>query len=125
MSVRIDPAQFGPLSRPVPFASATRDQADFASILGVAERTLGSAGESPETQARRAAEEFVARVFIEPVLQEARESNTQPPPFGPGPGEKTFASLMDSKRAMDLVRSADWPIVDRLTRDLTRAAESR
>jgi len=53
-----------------------------------------------------------------------RSGNDQPPPFGPGPGEEKFGAFIDAQRAMDLVRSADWPIVDRIARDLARASES-
>lgn len=103
-------------------ARSTLDRADFAAILGIADRVAAGPAPTGAESARAAAEEFVARVFIEPVLAEVRNSNTLPPPFGPGPGEKQFAGLIDAKRAMDMVRSADWPIVERLTRDLTRGA---
>lgn len=103
-------------------------QTDFASIMGIANRTTAAAGKGEsglQSEARDAAEAFVAKVFIEPILKQARESNKEPPPFGPGQGEKQFASLIDAQRSLDLVRSASWPIVDRLAADLTRNAESR
>ncbi|MBZ0171129.1 MAG: hypothetical protein K8E66_01990 [Phycisphaerales bacterium] len=101
--------------------SAARAQADFASILGIADRGVRDGTDNPVAQAREAAEQFVAKVFIEPALAISRESSDLPPPFGAGSGEKQFSSLMDAQRAMDLVRSSEWPIVDRLVRDMTRA----
>lgn len=109
-------------------SSRSSSQTDFASIMGVADRGVRAKadGQSAATnEARQAAEAFVAKVFIEPLLKQARESNKEAPPFGPGQGEKQFASLIDAQRSLDLVRSASWPIVDRLTADLSRAAESR
>ncbi len=91
---------------------------DFASILGIGERGVPRASGGDET--REAAEQFVAKAFIEPALAIARESNHLPPPLGPGSAEKQFASLIDAQRAMDLVRSTRWPIVDRLVSDLRR-----
>lgn len=93
-------------------------RADFASILGIDQRVVARAGGGDET--RDAAEQFVAKAFIEPALAIARESNRLPPPLGPGNAEKQFASLIDAQRAMDLVRSTRWPIVDRLVSDLRR-----
>jgi hypothetical protein len=97
-------------------------QADFASVLGIENRLTPRAGGTPEDEARAVAEGFVAKVFIEPMLALARESNDQPPPFGPGPGEKQFGSLIDAQRSLEMVRSARWGIVERLAGDLTRAA---
>jgi hypothetical protein len=99
-----------------------RDREDFASVLGIADRLIRDGEQAVEDRARETAETFVAKALVEPILTQVRESNTQPPPFGPGRGEKQFAALIDAKRAMDLVRSTEWPIVERLTSDLARAA---
>ena len=106
-------------------ASDVCTQSDFASVLGIQNRVDHADAGTPEEQAKRIAEEFVAKVFIAPVLKEVRESNDTPPPFGPGPGEKQFAGVMDAQRASEMVRSASWPIVDRLAADMTRSAMSR
>jgi hypothetical protein len=102
-----------------------RTQSDFASVLGIQNRVAHADAGTPEQQAKRIAEEFVAKVFIEPVLKEVREGNDTPPPFGPGQGEKQFAGLMDAQRSIEMVRSASWPIVDRLAADMTRSAMNR
>ena len=114
------PIRLGPAR---PYAPGSERQADFASILGIENRLASRADATPEQEARSIAENFVAKVFIEPMLALVRESNDQPPPFGPGPGEKQFASLMDAQRSIDLVRAAEWPIVERLTNDLTRTPD--
>lgn len=103
-------------------AASDRSRTDFADLLGIADRTLAGAG--PADQARDAAERFVAKVLVEPLLGLARASNNSPPPLGPAPGEQQFGSLLDAQRAMDLVRSTRWPIVDRLARDLERSTDA-
>ena len=116
------------LGSSLPRPGQATSQSDFASLMGVANRGIGSGSADPEDaagKAKKVAEEFVAKVFIEPMLKQARESNKSAPPFGPGQGEKQFSSLIDAQRSLDLVRSASWPIVDRLAGDLTRAAEAR
>lgn len=112
----------------MPRAGQGSSRSDFASIMGVADRGVGAHGNEPvdaAAKAKKVAEEFVAKVFIEPMLKQARDTNKEPPPFGPGQGEKQFSSLIDAQRSLDLVRSASWPIVDRLASDMTRAAEAR
>jgi hypothetical protein len=96
--------------------ASARSRTDFASILGVADRGGLRVDDSP----RSVAESFVAAVLVEPVLASAREANTQPAPFGPAPGENAFGALLDSQRALELVRKSRWPIVERLASDLER-----
>lgn len=124
------PMPLAPAGGPMPLNTNTlrspsdtrSDQADFAGILGIANRvTPDDEGPTHAAQARQTAEEFVSKVFIEPMLAQVRESNQSPPPFGPGDGEKQFAGLIDAQRALELVRSASWPIVDRLTSDMLKA----
>ena len=100
-------------------------QKDFASILGIENRGKHARLGTPEEKARRVAQEFVATAFIEPMLAEVREANKTPPPFGPGKGEQQFGAMIDAQRAIEMVRSSSWPIVDRLTADLTKAEINR
>ncbi len=120
--MRIDTTDLGSSFRSLPHqASADVDsQTEFAAIMGVQNRVRHAGAGDAAENAKKVAEEFVAKVFLEPMLKQVRESNQTPPPFGPGPGEKQFASMMDAQRALDLVRSASWPIVDRLAADMTR-----
>lgn len=75
-------------------------------------------------EARRAAEGLVATSFIKPILTQARESNTAPPPFGPTQAEKQFQSLLDNRLADEIVHSAQFPIVDRMVQRFTGHLES-
>ena len=99
-------------------------QRDFAEILGVANRLAAPAEADAKTQARAAAEQFIAQVLVQPMLAEVRNASTQPPPFGPGDGEKQFGSIIDAQRAMEMVRGSDWSIVNRVAADLERAARN-
>ena len=110
-----------PVADRVPGGSAPRAsaQADFATALGVENRLARTTGETPAQEARRTAEELVSKVLGEPVFAQMRASNNAAPPFGPAPGEKQFAPLVDAQRALELVRSAHWPLVERLASDLT------
>ncbi|MEN0019795.1 MAG: hypothetical protein AAF747_02810 [Planctomycetota bacterium] len=130
----IDTSQSGFLSSPTMLAdvgprigstpSATEDRRQFLSMLGIENRMQGQSDAALADQHREAAEELVAVTFIEPILKQMRESSTAPPPWGPGPGEKKFRSLMDGQVARDLVQASDFPLVDRLARDLRGYAAS-
>ncbi|USN98090.1 MAG: hypothetical protein H6810_07825 [Phycisphaeraceae bacterium] len=98
-----------------------QSQSDFASILGIAERGAHGEAECDADRAREAAQELVASVLVQPTLAVERESDDLPPPFGPGEAEKQFGALIDAQRAIGLVRSTHWPLVDRLVEDMTRA----
>ncbi len=82
----------------------------------------GSADEpgSAPLRARQAAEGLVSTTFIEPILKQVRESNDTPPPFGPSRAEKQFASLLDTELADEIVRAANFPLVERITAQLLR-----
>jgi len=74
-------------------------------------------------EAREAAEQLVSNAFIQPVLKMLREGNDAPPPWGPGEAEKQFGPLLDQRLADEIVRAADYPLVERVTRELTRSSE--
>ena len=73
-----------------------------------------------QAQSRKAAEGLVSATFIEPILKQIRESNTAPPPFGPSRAEKQFASLLDTKLSDEIVRAANFPLVERITNQLLK-----
>lgn len=75
-------------------------------------------GTNETTNARKAAEGLVSTTFIEPILKQVRESNNTPPPFGPSTAEKQFASLLDTKLADEIVKAANFPLVERITAQL-------
>lgn len=87
-------------------------QRAFLEVLGRAAR------KTPSTDARAAAEEFVALAFVQPLLKDLRNSSWGAAPFAPSAAEKSLRALADAQLARDLVRAGRWPIVDRLARDL-------
>jgi len=110
----------------------TGDQREFQDVLGVARassRTAPAGADATEEEraaideqrakeSREAAEMMIARLFIEPVLASAREHSQAAPPFAPTDAEKQFGALTDAKLALNVVKAARLPIVDRLARDL-------
>ena len=117
-------------ARPASVLRGSDDQRSFQDILGIASGRTPPAGPdaTPEEreaihvrrtqETRRAAEQFVAKAFIEPVLASVRESSQAAPPFAPTPAELQLRSLADARLAQDVVKHARLPIVDRLARDL-------
>lgn len=93
-------------------------RAEFESIL----RTTRGAAD-PESEARKAAEEFVAQSLVLPILKSIREQNQAAPPFGPGPYEQNIGSLFDMEIASRLVRAQRFDIVDAVARNLLRQSQ--
>lgn len=89
-------------------------QRDFAAVIA-----RDDANPRAEGSARRAAEDFVAMAFVEPLLAQMRETNNAAPPFAPGPAEKQFGEIMDQVMSRQIVRASRFPLVDRLEADLT------
>jgi Rod binding domain-containing protein len=120
-STTAGPALFGPESGPGFMPSIdprlTERQEDFASIIG-RKQFIGKL--TPEEQAREAAEDFVSISFVQPVLAQLRSTNTAAAPFTPTRGEQQFQSMADAQLARKIVRASQFPLVDRLARDLLR-----
>ncbi len=95
------------------------DQAGFAGILSRANETASS------HPARDAAEKLVAVAFVQPVLAKMRESTQAAPPFQPNQAEKTFRGMLDSSLAQKIVRSTNWPLVQRIEENLDKASPDR
>lgn len=105
------------------FGRGVTAQRSFAEALGAARRAEGlEAVEARDAadRAREAAEQLVSTTLVLPVLKQLRESNNAAPPFGPTDAEKQFGSLLDHRLAHDIVKGANFPMVDRLARDLLR-----
>lgn len=100
---------------PLPQSRESAARSDFASVLG---RMSKGAGESPEQLARRTAENFVSMTFVLPLLKELRSSNHTAAPFAPTEGEKQFQGLMDAELGQRIVRTAQFPLVDKITSDI-------
>lgn len=90
-------------------------QRDFSAVIA-RDNTPASA----QGSARRAAEDFVAMAFVEPLLAQMREGNNAAPPFAPGPAEKQFGEIMDQVLSRQIVRASNFGLVDRLEADLSR-----
>ncbi len=81
---------------------------------------LPGTSQAEGVKARLAAEGLVSATFIEPILKQVRESNNTPPPFGPSSAEKQFSSLLDTKLADEIVKAANFPLVERITAQLLK-----
>jgi Rod binding protein len=95
-----------------------RERDAYNLVMGRAQGS--SAKATPKERARKAAEQLVAITFVRPILEEMRRSNNAAPPFGPSSGEKQFRSFLDAKLANEITHSAQFPLVDRIARDLNR-----
>jgi hypothetical protein len=105
------------------FGTGLSAQRSFSEALGAAARSdaIAAREDRPEhAKAREAAEKLISTTLVEPILKQLRETNNAAPPFGPTPAEKQFGSLLDHRLSQDIVRSANFPIVDRVARDLLR-----
>lgn len=105
-----DPSSLGLLARPKSAAQITsgfhvKEDADV---------------DTKRAEAQAAAEGLVATSFIKPILTQVRESNNAPPPFGPTQAEKQFGSLLDNELADEIVRAAQFPLVDKLVEKFTQ-----
>lgn len=110
----------------VPLRDRTSAQQSFAMTLGKRMDLPGAlSSEASDTAARRAAEQLVSQSFVQPMLKLLRSSNSAAPPFAPGPAEKQFRSLMDTELAQRIVNSANFPLVDALTKRLEAHAAPR
>ncbi len=103
-------------------------QGSFSDVLAGASGNRSEIGTRADVggraeAARRAAEDFVSVAFVAPVLKLLRDGNRAAPPFAPGPAEKQFGTLMDQHVARQIARAGDFPLVDRVARDLLRTRE--
>lgn len=107
---------FGPSGPAMPAVpGAASERAEFAEILAMA----GDPGPARDAdEARRAAERLVSVVLVQPILKQVRETNQAAPPFAPTSGQKQFQSMLDAKLAQEITRSARFPLVERLARDM-------
>lgn len=105
-----------PSGKPAILTDRFESQQSFARVLGREDRSRLTG--TPEQKARDAAQQFVAQVFVQPVLKQLRDTNQAAAPFGPTDAEKTFRGQLDADLAQRIVRSTNWPLVDRLAQDM-------
>ncbi len=101
-------------ARRVLTSASQEAQADFRSVLAQASQSDGT----PQTRARKAAEELVATALVGPVFKGLRESNGAAEPFKPNAAERSFGQLLDTTLAQRMVSSTHWPLVDSVARKL-------
>ncbi len=99
-------------------SSEVQRQRDFASVLARGNGRGSDPNATPEEAARESAQQFVALTLVQPLLKQLRETNNAAPPFAPSEGEKQFQSLLDAQVAQQVVRKTNFPLVDRVARDL-------
>lgn len=71
-----------------------------------------SRNQTPEESARQSAEELVAISLVQPALASLRENSQAAEPFAPTSAEKQFGSILDARRAQEIVRAKGFPLVD-------------
>jgi Rod binding domain-containing protein len=118
------PFATGPNPEAAALASRPRlssdDQRAFTQIMG---RELERMRGKPDAaKTREAAENFVAIALVQPVFKQLRSTNHAAAPFAPTKAEQQFQSMIDSQLAQKMVRSSNWPLVDRLAQDMLKKA---
>lgn len=99
------------------FASQKIEAQDaFGRALAIAKAPEGT----PESQARRAAEDLISTALIGPVFKGLRENNNAAAPFKPNAAERSFGQMLDATLAQRMASSAHWPLVDSVARRLLR-----
>ncbi len=101
-------------------STVSSNRQTFANMLGKIQTPKST---TDPAKIREVAEKYVAGSLVLPLLKQAREARDASPPFGMTDAEKQMGSLMDSHLATDMVKRGNWAIVDRITRNLTAAAE--
>lgn len=115
----IQPASrdLGAIGAAGPARSALAPDRGFGMTLGSALRPV-----SGEADARKAAEEFVAVAFVEPILKSLRDSNQAAPPFAPTDAEKSFGPLLDAEISRRIVAKERYGLVETVARRLLSAS---
>ena len=110
-----DPA---PLLRDVTLRARVADGERFADTLA----SRLDDGDGVKSDARKAAEEFVAIALVQPLLSQLREHHLVDEedmgPFAPGRAEETFGPQWDAQIARRIVTASNYPLVDELARRL-------
>lgn len=105
-------------SRP---ALSSDDQKAFTQIMG--QEIEKVRGKVDPAKVREAAENFVSIALVQPVFKQLRSTNNAAPPFAPTKAEQQFQSMIDARLAQKLVKSSNWPLVDRLAQDMLKKSQ--
>jgi Rod binding domain-containing protein len=99
-----------------PKSDLKRSQESFLSVLG--KKVDDTEARTPAEKAREVAEQYVSIALVQPMLKQLRETSNAAPPFAPTQAEKQFRALSDADLAQQIVKAKQFPLVDRLARDL-------
>lgn len=124
MTTAVEPAsdRFIPGGRS-PSADLQSAQKSFLNVLG--KHLPESEPQTPTQRARDVAEQYVSIALVQPLLKQLRETSNAAPPFAPTQAEKQFRALTDADLAQRIVRAKQFPLVDRLARDLLQRGGTR
>lgn len=117
------PGSIEPLASLASVAPQADRQREFASILSRRIDRPGAAAASPEEQATDAARQLVSITLVQPLLAQLRETSQAAPPFAPTQAERQFRAMADAHLAQNIVRAADFPLVDVLARRMLAKLE--
>ena len=98
-------------------------QRDFASILARRVEGPGAVEQTPKERATDAARQLVSIALIQPMLAQLRETSKAAPPFAPTSAERQFRAMSDAHLAQDIVKAANFPLVDVLARRMLAKLE--
>ncbi|MBY0114241.1 MAG: rod-binding protein [Phycisphaerales bacterium] len=96
------------------------DQKAFTQIMGREVERMR--GKPDPAKTREAAENFVAIALVQPIFKQLRSTNNAVAPFAPTKAEQQFQSMIDAQLAQKMVKSSNWPLVDRLAQDMLKKA---
>lgn len=91
--------------------SRANDRLIFSSVLS---RAKQDATTDPAQAAAEGAENLVSVALVQPILSKMRESTWAVEPFKATSGQKSFNTMMDNAMSLKLVRSGNWPLVDKV-----------
>jgi Rod binding domain-containing protein len=105
-------------SRP---ALSSDDQRAFTQVMG--QEIDKIRGKADPAKVREAAENFVSIALVQPVFKQLRSTNNTAAPFAPTKAEQQFQSMIDARLAQKMVKSSNWPLVDRLAQDMLKRSQ--
>jgi len=98
-------------------------QREFASILARRVEGPGAVEQTPKERATDAARQLVSIALIQPMLAQLRETSKAAHPFAPTSAERQFRAMSDAHLAQDIVKAANFPLVDVLARRMLAKSE--
>lgn len=106
-----------------------QEQASFAQVMNTAQRELDTnvgerARQEPTDKTRKAAQDFVALAFVQPILKQLRESNQAAAPFAATSAQKSFQGMLDGVLSRKITQGSNWALVDKVADRMLRKGQS-